>query len=88
MGLSDAITGYFEAHPRAKKVLGVATAVAANFAMMGSGSAVLAVAAGTIVKTREDNERVRSHQLIDFFREAIGPSWKLDQLSSSLGQAF
>ncbi|TFG95875.1 hypothetical protein E4H12_12355 [Candidatus Thorarchaeota archaeon] len=71
MGLRDAISGYFFAHPRAKKLLGVATVVAANFAMMGSGSAVLAVAAGTIVKTREDDQRVRSDQLVDFFKEAI-----------------
>ncbi|MGY5881947.1 MAG: hypothetical protein RTV31_16995, partial [Candidatus Thorarchaeota archaeon] len=71
MGLRDSITDYFAAHPRAKKMLGVATAVAANFAMMGSGSAVLAVAAGTIVKTQEDKERVRSHELVDFFKEAI-----------------
>ncbi|MGY5870840.1 MAG: type IV secretion system DNA-binding domain-containing protein [Candidatus Thorarchaeota archaeon] len=71
MSLRDAITGYFVNHPRAKKMLGVATAVAANFAMVGTGSAILAVAAGTIVKTREDQQRVNSDQLVDFFKEAI-----------------
>ena len=71
MGFRDAISGYFAEHPRAKKLLGVATVVAANFAMMGSGSAVLAVAAGTIVKTQEDKEKVRSDQLVEFFKEAI-----------------
>jgi len=71
MGFKDALSGYFSAHPRAKKLLGVATVVAANFAMMGSGSAVLAVAAGTIVKTQEDKERVRSDELVNFFKEAI-----------------
>jgi hypothetical protein len=71
LGLKDAIKGYFDAHPRAKKVLGIATAIATNFAMIGSGSAVLAVAAGSIVKAQEDEQRVRSEQLIDFFKEAI-----------------
>ncbi|MFW9870701.1 MAG: hypothetical protein ACFFEL_13825, partial [Candidatus Thorarchaeota archaeon] len=71
MGLKDAITGFFATRPRAKKVLGVATAVAANFAMLGSGSTILAVAAGSIVKAREDEQRVRPDQLVDFFKEAI-----------------
>ena len=71
LGLKDAITGYFAERPRAKKVLGIASAVAANFAMIGSGSAILAVAAGSIVKAHEDRQRVRPDQLIDFFKEAI-----------------
>ncbi|MHA2150820.1 MAG: hypothetical protein ACXAAQ_02355 [Candidatus Thorarchaeota archaeon] len=66
MGLRDAITGYFAERPRAKKVLGIASAIAANVAMVGSGSAVLAVAAGSIVKAREDQQRVHPDQLIDF----------------------
>ena len=71
MGLKDSIVDYFNRHPRAKKALGVATAVATNFAMIGSGSAVLAVAAGSITKAHEDNQRVRPDQLMDFFKEAI-----------------
>ncbi len=71
MGLKESIVDYFDRHPRAKKALGVATAVATNFAMIGSGSAVLAVAAGSITKAHEDNQRVRPDQLMDFFKEAI-----------------
>ncbi len=71
MGLKDAITGYFAERPRAKKVLGIATAIAANVAMVGTGSAVIAVAAGSIVKAREDEQRVNPDQLVDFFKEAI-----------------
>jgi hypothetical protein len=71
LGLRDTITDYFAEKPRAKKVLGIASAIAANIAMVGTGSAVLAVAAGTIVKAREDQTKVRSEQLIDFFKEAI-----------------
>ena len=71
MGLKDKISDYFEEHPRAKKLLGIASVVAANFAMVGSGSAILAVAASSIVKTREDKEKVRASQLIEFFKEAI-----------------
>ena len=57
MGLRDAIRDYFERHPRAKKALGVATAIATNFAIIASGSAALAVAASTIVKHQEDKDR-------------------------------
>ncbi|MGY5865859.1 MAG: hypothetical protein RTV41_14745 [Candidatus Thorarchaeota archaeon] len=71
MGLRDAIADYFAERPRAKKVLGIASAIAANVAMVGTGSAVLAVAAGSIVKAREDQTRVHPDQLIDFFKEAI-----------------
>ena len=41
MGLKDAMKEYLNRHPRAKKLLSLATVVAMNFAMMGSGSAVL-----------------------------------------------
>ncbi len=34
MGLRDSIREYFDRHPRAKKVLGVATVIAANFAVI------------------------------------------------------
>ena len=71
LGLKEAIKDYFAARPRAKKVLGIATAIAANFAMIGSGSAVLAVAAGSIVQAHEDKKRISPDQLIDFFKEAI-----------------
>ena len=69
--LKEAIKDYFTARPRAKKVLGIATAIAANFAMIGSGSAVLAVAAGSLVQAHEDKKRIRPDQLIDFFKEVI-----------------
>ncbi len=84
MGLKDAITNYFAARPRAKKVLGIATAVAANFAMIGSGSAILAVAAGSIVKAHEDNQRINSEQLIDFFKEAIQDPSVRDSLKEAV----
>jgi energy-coupling factor transporter ATP-binding protein EcfA2 len=84
LGLKDAITGYFETRPRAKKVLGIATAIATNFAMIGSGSAVLAVAAGSIVKAREDETRVRSDQLMDFFKEAIQDPTVRDSLKEAV----
>jgi hypothetical protein len=71
MGLTDAIRSYFEKHPRAKKALGVASAIATNFALIGSGSAVLAVAAGTIMKHQEEKDKVKSKELMDFFKEAI-----------------
>ncbi|MHA2601551.1 MAG: hypothetical protein AM324_005395 [Candidatus Thorarchaeota archaeon SMTZ1-83] len=71
MGLADSIRNYFDSHPRAKKALGVASAIAANFAMLGSGSAVLAVAAGTIVKHQEEKSKVKSDELMDFFKDAI-----------------
>ncbi|MFX1602311.1 MAG: hypothetical protein ACFFCK_02420 [Promethearchaeota archaeon] len=71
MGLADSIRNYFDTHPRAKKALGVASAIATNFAMLGSGSAVLAVAAGTIVKHQEEKSKVRSEELMDFFKDAI-----------------
>jgi len=71
MGLADSIRNYFDAHPRAKKALGVASAIATNFAMLGSGSAVLAVAAGTIAKHQEEKVMVRSGELMDFFKDAI-----------------
>ena len=71
MGLKDSISEYFQRHPRAKKVLGVATVIATNFATMGSGSAVLAVAAGSIAHHQEDKDKVKSGELIAFFKEAI-----------------
>ncbi|MFW9955596.1 MAG: hypothetical protein ACFFD3_13695 [Candidatus Thorarchaeota archaeon] len=71
MGLADAIRNYFSDHPRAKKALGIASAIATNFAMIASGSALLAVAAGTIVKHQDDKEKVRPGELLDFFKEAI-----------------
>ena len=84
MSLRDAITGYFAERPRAKKVLGIATAIAANFAMIGSGSAVLAVAAGSIVKAREDQQRINSDQLMDFFKEAIQDPAVRDSLKEAV----
>ena len=84
MGLKDAITDYFTTRPRAKKVLGIATAVAANFAMIGSGSAVLAVAAGTIVKAHDDRQRIQSDQLMDFFKEAIQDPAVRDSLKEAV----
>ena len=71
VGLKDKISAYFNEHPRAKKLIGIASVVAANFAMVGSGSAILAVAAGSIVKTQEDKEKVRASQLVEFFKAAI-----------------
>ncbi|MHA1576921.1 MAG: hypothetical protein ACTSU3_06135 [Candidatus Thorarchaeota archaeon] len=71
MGLKDSISEYFQRHPRAKKVLGIATVIATNFATMGSGSAVLAVAAGSIARHQDDKEKVKSGELISFFKEAI-----------------
>ncbi|MHA2020347.1 MAG: hypothetical protein ACW96N_01415 [Candidatus Thorarchaeota archaeon] len=71
MGLADGIRRYFEKHPRAKKALGVASAIATNFALIGSGSAVLAVAAGTIMKHQEEKDKVKSKELMDFFKEAV-----------------
>lgn len=84
MGLKDAITGFFATRPRAKKVLGVATAVAANFAMLGSGSTILAVAAGSIVKARDDEQRVRPDQLVDFFKEAIQDPYVRESLKEAV----
>ncbi|MFW9769169.1 MAG: hypothetical protein ACFFF9_14920 [Candidatus Thorarchaeota archaeon] len=84
MGLKDAITSYFAERPRAKKVLGIASAVAANFAMIGSGSAILAVAAGSIMKAQEDKQRVRPDQLIDFFKEAIQDPAVRDSLKEAV----
>jgi len=84
LGLKDVIMGYFDTHPRAKKVLGLATAVATNFAMVGSGSAVLAVAAGSIVKAREDQQRIRPDQLMDFFKEAIQDPTVRDSLKEAV----
>ncbi len=84
MGLKDAITGYFATRPRAKKVLGIATAVAANIAMIGSGSAILAVAAGSIVQAREDEQRVTPDQLMGFFKEAIQDPAVRDSLKEAV----
>jgi hypothetical protein len=84
LGLRDAITGYFAERPRAKKVLGIASAIAANVAMVGTGSAVLAVAAGSIVKAREDQQRVHPDQLIDFFKEAIQDPEVRDSLKEAV----
>ena len=66
MSLRDAIREYFNRHPRAKKALGIASAIATNFAMIASGPAALAVAAGTIVKAREDHDRVNANKLMTF----------------------
>lgn len=74
MGLADAIRDYFERHPKAKKALGVASAIATNFALIGSGSAVLAVAAGTIMKHQEEKGKVKSEELMGFFKEAVQDS--------------
>jgi hypothetical protein len=74
LGLADAIRNYFEKHPRVKKALGVASAIATNFALIGSGSAALAVAAGTIMKHQEEKDKVKSKELMDFFKEAIQDS--------------
>jgi hypothetical protein len=71
MGLADSIRSYFDKHPRAKKVLGVASVIASNFALIGSGSAVLAVAAGSIMKHQEDKDKVKSKELMGFFKDAI-----------------
>jgi hypothetical protein len=72
MGLRDAIREYFERHPRAKKAIGVATAIAANFAIIASGSAALAVAASTLVKHQDNRDKERrNEELVDFFKEAI-----------------
>jgi hypothetical protein len=84
LGLRDAITDYFAERPRAKKVLGIASAIAANVAMVGTGSAVLAVAAGSIVKAREDQTRVHPDQLIDFFKEAIQDPVVRDSLKEAV----
>ncbi|MGY5853019.1 MAG: hypothetical protein RTU92_05585 [Candidatus Thorarchaeota archaeon] len=71
MGLRESIRGYFEEHPRAKKALGVATAVASNFAMVVTGSTVLAAVAGTIVDHKQNKEKVDPEMLMDFFKKAI-----------------
>jgi hypothetical protein len=84
LGLKDAITDYFSTRPRAKKVLGIASAVAANFAMIGSGSALLAMAAGSIVKAREDQQRINPDQLMDFFKEAIQDPAVRDSLKEAV----
>jgi NAD-dependent SIR2 family protein deacetylase len=62
MGLRDAIREYFERHPRAKKAIGVATAIAANFAIIASGSAALAVAASTLVKHQDNRDKERRNK--------------------------
>jgi DNA polymerase III delta prime subunit len=84
LGFKDTITDYFATRPRAKKVLGIATAIAANFAMIGSGSAVLAVAAGSIMKAHEDEQRIKSEQLVDFFKEAIQDPTVRDSLKEAV----
>ncbi len=71
LGLRESIRGYFEEHPRAKKALGVATAVASNFAMVVTGSTVLAAVAGTIVDHKQNKEKVNPDILMDFFKKAI-----------------
>ncbi|MFX1367312.1 MAG: ATP-binding cassette domain-containing protein [Promethearchaeota archaeon] len=71
MGLADSIRNYFDKHPRAKKVLGVASVIASNFALIGSGSAVLAVAAGSIMKHQDDKEKIKSKELTGFLKDAI-----------------
>jgi len=71
MGLADTIRNYFAEHPRAKKALGVATAIATNFAMIASGSPLLAIAAGTILTHQDEKDKVRSGEMMDFFKEAI-----------------
>ncbi|MGY5875262.1 MAG: hypothetical protein RTU30_05910 [Candidatus Thorarchaeota archaeon] len=71
LDLRESIRGYFEEHPRAKKALGVATAVASNFAMVVTGSTVLGAVAGTIVDHRQNKEKVDPDMLMDFFKKAI-----------------
>ncbi|MFW9849971.1 MAG: hypothetical protein ACFFF4_12610 [Candidatus Thorarchaeota archaeon] len=84
MGLAEAIRNYFDIHPRAKKALGVATAIATNFAMIASGSPILAIAAGTIVKHQEEKDKVRSGELLDFFKEAIQDPQVRDSLKDAV----
>ncbi len=71
MGLKDSIRDYFNKHPRAKKALGVATAIATNFTMIVTGSSLLAAAAGTIVDHKQNQDKVDPDILMDFFKKAI-----------------
>jgi len=71
LGLKDSIRDYFNHHPRAKKALGVATAIASNFTLIVTGSSLLAAAAGTIVDHRQNQEKLDPDQLMDFFKQAI-----------------
>ncbi|MHA1905722.1 MAG: ATP-binding cassette domain-containing protein [Candidatus Thorarchaeota archaeon] len=84
MGLADAIRNYFDTHPRAKKALGVATAIATNFAMIASGSPLLALAAGVAVKHQDDKDKVRPGELLDFFKEAIQDPQVRDSLKEAV----
>ncbi|MCK5240739.1 MAG: Flp pilus assembly complex ATPase component TadA, partial [Candidatus Thorarchaeota archaeon] len=86
MGLADGIRNYFDKHPRAKKALGIATAIATNFAMIASGSPLLAIAAGTIVKHHDDKDKVRPDELLDFFKEAIQDPQVRDSLKEAVGE--
>ncbi|MCK5152276.1 MAG: hypothetical protein KAQ65_10555, partial [Candidatus Thorarchaeota archaeon] len=86
MGLADAIRNYFDKRPRAKKALGIATAIATNFAMIASGSPLLAIAAGTIVKHHDDKDKVRPDELLDFFKEAIQDPQVRDSLKEAVGE--
>ncbi|MHA2423455.1 MAG: ATP-binding cassette domain-containing protein [Candidatus Thorarchaeota archaeon] len=86
MGLADVIRNYFDTHPRAKKALGVATAIATNFAMIASGSPLLALAAGVAVKHQEDKDKVRSSELLDFFKEAIQDPQVRNSLKDAVGE--
>lgn len=71
MGLRNSIREYFNTHPRAKKALGVATAIASNFAMVFAGPSLLAATAGTIVDARQNKEPITHDQLMSFFKDAI-----------------
>ncbi|MFW9919104.1 MAG: hypothetical protein ACFFED_05865, partial [Candidatus Thorarchaeota archaeon] len=71
LGLADSIRNYFNEHPRAKRALGVASAIVTNFAMIASGSPLLAIAAGTIMKQQDEKDKVKPDKLLDFFKEAI-----------------
>ena len=71
MGLKDSIQEYFSKHPRAKKALGVATAIASNFAMIIPGNTILAATAGAIVDHKQNQDKMDPDKLMDFFRKAI-----------------
>ena len=71
MGLKDSMQEYFSKHPRAKKALGVATAIASNFAMIIPGNTILAATAGAIVDHKQNQDKVDPDKLMDFFRKAI-----------------
>ncbi|MHA2265011.1 MAG: ATP-binding protein, partial [Candidatus Thorarchaeota archaeon] len=71
MGLKDSIREYFETHPRAKKAIGVATAIAGNFVLFATGSPLLAAAAGSIIDARQEKDAVSPDEIMSFFKEAV-----------------